>query len=127
MDGDGTAPDASLRAEVSVLTPVLDLERVWIHKEDGSFGIGFLLNFITFGGTGTFECYGLRFADGTRSVSARDALRPRAWATYYRAPAGRVEYFLRLHLDSAGKTIGEAVTRDDIELDTDDVPDEFYT
>ena len=110
-----------------MLTPAPDLERVWIHKEDGSFGIGFVLEFITFGGTGEFECYRLRFVDGTRSVHAQDALGPQAWATYYRAPAGRVEYFLRVHLDSAGKTIGEVVTRDDIEFDTDDVPNEFYT
>jgi hypothetical protein len=45
--------------------------------------------------------------------------------TYYRGPKAS-GYFLKIETDAAGRLKGEVVTREDIELETDDVPGEFY-
>lgn len=110
---------ASVRAEP------LCVERVWFSDEEGALSISHVLDFVTMSGTEEFGCFTLRFAEGARAIRARSAFEPRPWATYYRGPVPG-EYFLKIETDSAGRLQGEVVTRDDIELETDDVPNEFY-
>lgn len=102
-----------------------DLSRVWIFEDDDTISIGEILGFVRLGGTGQYECFNLRFTEGTRSTRALTALDPPTWVTYYRGPEP-CEYYLKIEVDSEGRTLGEVVTRDDIELETDDVPNEFY-
>lgn len=105
--------------------PEPDLGHVWIFENGDAFSISEVLGFMTLSGTGTFECFVLRFVDGARSICVQTALEPRTWVTYWRGPEP-CEYYLSLSIDREGRTVGEVVTREDIELETDDVPDEFY-
>jgi hypothetical protein len=103
----------------------LCVERVWLPDEEWALSISHVLDFVTMSGTEEFGCFTLRFAEGTRMIRAQSVFEPRPWVTYYRGPVPG-EYFLKVETDSAGRLQGEVVTREDIELETDDVSASFY-